>query len=114
MKRVILSALASLDWDDLTEGQQAAITGVFGEYVMPMPGTVEHVGQKIIDAITLDSFDPANIQILGLPFIVLGLWQFDGTVLTEMEALNEVFYNYVASNNRLIPHSWAGWPQSDK
>ena len=110
MKRVILSAPVALDWDDLTEEQQTAIAGVFGQYVMPMPGTIEYAGQKIIDAVTLDSFDPANIPILGLPFEILGLWQWDGVTLTVLENLHEAFYDYVESGIRAIPHSWAGWP----
>lgn len=111
MKRVIMSAPSALDWDDLTDDQQTAISGVFGEYVMPMPGTIEYSGRKIIDAVTLDSFDPANIPILGLPFEILGLWQWDGVTLKVLEALHhEAFYNYVESGIRVIPHSWAGWP----
>lgn len=110
MKRVILSAPATLDWGDLTEDQQTAITGVFGEYVMPMPGTIEYSGRKIIDAVTIDSFDPANIPILGLPFETLGLWQWDGDALTILEALHETFYDYVETGIRVIPHSWSGWP----
>lgn len=110
MKRVILSAPAELEWANLTENQQAAITSVFGEYVMPMPGTVEHNGLKIIDAVTTDSFDPANIPILGLPFEMLGLWQWDGGNLTVLEALDEAFYDYIETGTRVIPHSWSGWP----
>lgn len=110
MKRVILSAPATLDWDGLSEDQQTAIAGVFGQYVMPMPGTIEHSGLKIIDAVTTDAFDPANIPILGLPFEMMGLWQWDGHTLTILEALHEAFYDYVESGNRIIPHSWAGWP----
>lgn len=110
MKRVILSAPSTLDWDDLNDDQRLAINGVFGEYVMPMPGTIEYAGQKIIDAVTLDSFDPANIPILELPFEMLGLWQWDGVSLTVLEALHEAFYDFVESGNRAIPHSWAGWP----
>lgn len=110
MKRVILSAPATLDWDDLSEDQQTAISGVFGQYVMPMPGTREHDGQKVIDAVTIDSFDPAKIHILGLPFEVIGIWQWDGDTLTVLEALHETFYGFVESGARVIPHSWAGWP----
>lgn len=110
MKRVILSAPVSLAWDDLNETQQAAIYGVFGAYVMPMPGTIEYDGRKIIDAVTIDSFDPGNITILGLPFEVFGLWQWDGTAITVLESLHEPFYQYVASGARVIPHMWAGWP----
>ena len=77
---------------------------------MPMPGTIEYSGRKIIDAVTLDSFDPANIQILGLPFEILGLWQWDGEILTVMESLHEAFYDHIETGSRVIPHSWAGWP----
>lgn len=110
MKRVILSVPSDLDWDDLTEEQQAAISGVFGQYVMPIPGTIEYAEQKIIDAVTIDSFDPANIPVLGLPFEVLGLWQWDGNNMTTLEALHEEFFNFVSSNTNAIPHAWAGWP----
>lgn len=111
MKRVIMTAPESLEWDDLTNEQQAAITGVLGQWVMPMPGTVAHDGRKIIDALTTDAFDPANIQLLKLPFVVLGILQYDGEITTNIHPLDEAFYAYLENpENPHIPHAWSGWP----
>lgn len=111
VKRVILSAPATLAWGDLTDDQQNAITGVFGEYVMPMPGTIGHAGHKIIDALVADTFEPTAIQQLGLPFALLGRWQWDGETIMPLQCLDAAFLNFLPDPSIMIlPHNWLGWP----
>lgn len=189
MKRVILKVPAGLTLDQLTQEQQAAIAGVFAQFVLPMPGTIdyeeenktetisqtlvwlidpfdlanytididykyeldlitedniliwlinpidlanytENVDYKyediinitssstnymIIDAITQDNYDPATMPGLGLPFTVMGLWQWDliSANLIEIEPLNESFSNFTVNKTQDIPHNFAGWPLID-
>ncbi len=184
MKRVILKVPAGLTLDQLTQEQQAAIAGVFAQFVLPMPGTIDYEEENvtetinqildwlidpydltnytididykyedeilvwinnpidlanytedidyrydtetittvscstnymIIDAITQDNYDPATMPGLGLPFTVMGLWQWDliSANLIEIEPLNESFSNFTVNKTQDIPHNFAGWPLID-
>ena len=66
----------------------------------------------IVDSITADNFDPATIPNLILPFIVMGLWQWDmvSDNLDNIIPLDVTFFNYTNSTN--IPHNFAGWPNA--
>ena len=154
MKRLILTSPNGLTIDQLTAEQQAAIQSVFAQYVLPMPGTIttgdsiynitrpdpestEEVplpdvtttftGTCILDAVTNDNFDPAVIEPLGLPFVLLGMWQWTGNAgdaLVNLLPLSPEFINYLPNINSYdeegiitstnppilsIPHNWCGW-----
>lgn len=124
MKRVIISAPAGIALDMLTDEQRAGINAVFGQFVLPMPGTVESDGQIVIDATTNDNFDTRAIVDLELPFGVLGCWQWDGATLTELQPLSETFIDYLPLTHEYdaegnvtathppvlhMPHNFAGW-----
>ena len=128
MKRLILTCPTGLTLDLLTQEQQAAIQSVFAQFTLPMSGTIEYNGLVILDAITNDNFNPDVLVPLGLPFTILGMWQWDGTsdVLTELQPLLGGFINYLPSvieydieGNVVsrsipllhIPHGWCGWPE---
>ncbi len=128
MKRLILTCPTGLTLDQLTQEQQAAIQSVFAQFTLPMSGTKEFNGNVILDAITNDNFDPAVLVPLGLPFTILGMWQWSGRgdVLTELQALAPEFINYLPDvstyddvGNVLtttaptlhIPQCWCGWPE---
>jgi hypothetical protein len=129
MKRVIISTPEQITLEALTQEQQAAIHSVFTQYVQPMPGTTAANGNILIDAVTGDNFDPTVIPGLGLPFTVIGLWQWDGLNpnLTVEVALNEItllshlpsvktydFETGVALTETPAvlhePHRFGGWP----
>lgn len=113
MKRVLLTAPASFTAADLTPVQAEAIRGILGQWVMPMPGTVTTGGLKVIDALTTDAFNPVNIDVLGLPFGLIGMWQWPGAGEMEVlvpldEGAFEAFLPPAAELHE--PHRWAGWP----
>ena len=154
MKRLILTSPTGLTLDQLTSEQQAAIQSVFAQFVLPMPGTKSYgdstytitrpdpestfeaplpdvietfTGLSILDAVTNDNFDPAVIEPLGLPFTLIGLWQWTGNVhdeLITLQPLSLEFINYLPDVNAYdaegnvistnpptltIPHNWSGW-----
>lgn len=120
--RILLLVPQGLTFDMLTEEQQTAINGVFGQYVLPMPSTIPHDGKVVLDGLAADNFDASHIPLLGLPFEVIAQWKDDGEVVIP---LNEaVFlehlppsYTYDEEGNVIDtvpatlcePHSWAGW-----
>ena len=127
MKRLILTAPTGLTLDQLTPEQQSAIQSVFGQFTLPMPGTIEYNSTAILDAVTADNFNPDVLVPLGLPFTVLGMWQWDGSsdVLVELQPLSPEFINYLPDAHTYddegnvvsttaptlhIPHGWCGWP----
>jgi hypothetical protein len=84
-----------LTFDLLSEEQQTAIEGVFGQYVMPMPGTVPVAGMQLCDAITGDNFDPNTMEDYGIDWPILGLWDAEtGEALIPF--LSESFTTYLA------------------
>lgn len=112
--RILLLVPQGLTFDMLTPEQQAAINGVFGQYVLPMPSTIPHAGKVVLDGLSADNFDAATIPVLGLPFEVIGQWKDDGEVVIP---LNEaVFLEHLPNPEIGVkvlhePHSWAGWEQ---
>lgn len=121
-KRVILLIPEKLTFDQLTEDQQTAIRGIFGQYVMPMPSTVAVNGLQVCDALASDAFNPDNIALLGLDWEILGMWNEQNQVLIPLD--RTVFTEYLAPVNTYDeegteltsepatfhePHRWAGW-----
>ena len=151
MKRLILTSPTGLTFDQLTPEQQAGISSVFAQYIMPMPGTISYgtetytittpdpestdevplpdiievyTGLSILDATTTDNFTVEAITALGLPFTVMGMWQWEGNTdspLVELEPLDPRFINYLPDTTDEdgnpvppvlhIPNNWAGWPE---
>lgn len=128
MKRVIIKAPENITLESLTEEQQLAISAVFAQWAMPMPGTQSSDGYILIDAVVGDNFDPTNIAALGLPFTVMGVWQWDGNNgLVELQALDVTFIDYLMDTHTYDsdtfailtttppalhePHRWSGWPE---
>lgn len=151
MKRLILTSPTGLTLDQLTAEQQAAISSVFAQYILPMPGTISYgansftltspdpaateqvplpdvietfTGLSILDAVTSDNFTVESITTLGLPFTVMGMWQWSGLAsepLVELQALDPSFINYLPDTTDAdgvvtppvlhVPNNWAGWPE---
>ena len=151
MKRLILTSPTGLTFDQLTPEQQAGISSVFAQYIMPMPGTISYgteiyttttpdpestaevplpdiievyTGLSILDATTTDNFTVESITALGLPFTVMGMWEWSGNAddaLVELQALDPSFINYLPDTTDEdgnpvppvlhIPNNWAGWPE---
>lgn len=142
MKRLILTSPTGLTFDQLTPEQQAGISSVFAQYILPMPGTISYgtetytittpdtdvietfTGLSILDATTTDNFTVEAITTLGLPFTVMGMWQWEGNVddaLVEQQALDPSFIHYLPDTTDEdgnpvppvlhIPNNWAGWPE---
>jgi hypothetical protein len=133
MKRLILTSPTGLTFDQLTPEQQAGISSVFAQYIMPMPGTISYgtetytittpdtdvletfTGLSILDATTTDNFTVEFITTLGLPFTVMGMWQWLGNAnegFIRSSALDPSFINYLPEGSVLhIPNNWAGWPE---
>lgn len=128
MKRVIIKVPENTTLEALTQEQQAAIHSVFAQWAMPMPGTKIASESILIDTVVSDNFNPDAISTLGLPFTVMGMWQWSGSgALTEMQALDSSFINYLPDTHTYDletfeiltttppvlhePHKWAGWPE---
>jgi len=133
MKRLILTSPTGLTFDQLTPEQQAGISSVFAQYILPMPGTISYgtetytitipdtdvletfTGLSILDAVTSDNFTVESITTLGLPFTVMGMWQWLGNAnegFIRSSALDPSFINYLPEDSVLhIPNNWAGWPE---
>lgn len=127
MKRIIIKTPATTTLEALTPEQQAAIQGVFSQWVMPMPGSQPAAGDILLDAVVADSFDPANIPLLGLPFTIMGAWQWDGASdLVELQPVDVSFITYLPDTHTYSeqgevlttkapvlhePHRWSGWPE---
>ena len=142
MKRLILTSPTGLTFDQLTAEQQAGISSVFAQYIMPMPGTISYgtetytittpdtdvietfTGLSILDAVTSDNFTVESITTLGLPFTVMGMWEWSGNAdspLVELQALDPSFINYLPDTTDEdgnlvppvlhIPNNWAGWAE---
>lgn len=126
MKRIIVAAPASITLDQLTADQQLGLEAVLAQFVMPMPGTIPHGGQHIIDCVMKDNFDPQAIADLGLPFTIMGYWTWDGRgAVQTVTPLDQEFINFLPDRVTLdedgnevsrlppvltLPHTWAGWP----
>lgn len=127
MKRVILSIPEGTTLESLTVEQQVAIRSVFGQFSLPMPGTIPFNLRVLCDAVTADNFDPSVMPGLGIDWPVVGLWQWDGAnAPVELQALDSgtllahlpdvVTYNEAGEivstlpPTLHVPHIWAGWP----
>lgn len=149
MKRLILTSPTGLTFDQLTAEQQAGINSVFAQYILPMPGTISYgansftltspdpatteqvplpdvievfTGLSILDAVTSDNFTVEAITALGLPFTVMGMWEWSGNAnLVELQALDPSFINYLPDTTDEdgnpvppvlhVPNNWAGWAE---
>lgn len=129
MKHAIFSVPATTSLDTLTPEQRAAILSVDSQFVLPMPGTVVHEGQALVDGLTSDAFDPTVMPSLGLDWTCLYLAQWDGQSETatdivplDIAALAPFLapiVTYDDEGNVLgsepaplsLPHHWAGWPE---
>lgn len=125
MKRLIVSAPSNITFDDLTTEQKLGLEAVMANYVQPMPGTKSHDNKIIIDCVMQDNFDPVAITDLGLPFEIMGYWDWNGSDNVEtIIPLSPDFIQYLPNRitydeqgNELesfppvlhIPHTWAGW-----
>lgn len=129
MKRTICAITAGVRWNDLTLEQQEAISRVYTQYVLPMPGTQVHAGLELVDGLVDDAFDPGVIADLGLPLTVLAIYHWDGhaaelTPIVPLTAADLLPYLpdvpvYDGEGNQTgtvpatphVPMNWAGWPQ---
>lgn len=126
MKRSIWAIPAGTTLDTLTPEQQDAIASVYSQFVLPMPGTIPHAGQEVVDGLTDDTFDPLVMPGLGLDWTCIGMWQWDGhgdvvtLVPLDMDALYPHLPDVVEYDDegnvtgtspaeRRLPHGWAGW-----
>jgi hypothetical protein len=127
MKRLIVEIPAGLQFSDLNPEQQAAIQSVFARYVLPMPGTKPHKGFVLCDALVGDNFDPSSMPALGLPWLVIGLWEWGGygdlTELAEFDSARMLDHipepaiydeegNQIGTEPPVLheTHTWSGWP----
>lgn len=107
--RVILRIPIGLDFEALSAMQQEAIRSVFGQFVMPMPGTQNTLLWKLADAVTLDNFKPEQMGLYGLTWPIVGMWDESGTALRPFD--EAAFREHLPAGSDLIePHRWAGWP----
>lgn len=81
-KRVILAIPEGLTFEQLSEKQQEAINIVFGQYVNPMPGTITYNGKQLVDALTVDGFNPLLMAEYDIDWDILGLYVYQRGVST--------------------------------
>ena len=127
MMRAILRLPAGTRFDTLTTEQKVAISSVFAQFVLPMPGTMAAEGYELVDGLADDDFDPAVMPGLDMDWPVVGLWHWDGTAgLAVIQPLDEAVLlahlapvveldadgNVVGSQPAALhmPHNWSGWP----
>lgn len=112
--RVLMLVPEGLTFEALTPEQQAAISSVFGQYVLPMYGTIPDAGKVVCDAVAGDNFNPDNIAPLGLPFELIGMWQEDGVAVIPLNE-NEFLAHLPEPEGGVKvlhePHRWSGWPK---
>lgn len=112
-KRVILRIPVTLSFEALTPEQQAAIASVFGQFAMPMPGTISNNGYKLCDAVTAENFQPERMALYNFNWPLVGMWQDDGTTLVPFD--ETTFMQHLPApeqGDKVLhePHKWAGWP----
>lgn len=111
--RTILRIPVGLTFDQLPTELQAAISRIFGQYVMPMPGTVPADGYVLCDAVTLDTYDPESMAQYGINWPTVGLWTVKGEA--EVPFDEAAFMRHLPDPEDGVkvlyePHKWAGWP----
>jgi hypothetical protein len=112
--RVLLLIPEGLSFDLLSQEQQSAIQGVFGQYVLPMPGTIPHDGLVLCDAVVDESFNPADMGDLGLDWPLVGIFDEAGSVVMPLdEAAFMARLPAPDTGDKVLhePHRWAGWPK---
>lgn len=112
--RVLLLVPEGLTFDMLTPEQQDAINGVFGQYVLPMPGTLPFLNRVLCDALVNDSFDPGKLGPLGLPFDIVGMFDEAGSVLIPLNEADFMARLPEPEEGEKVlaePHRWSGWPK---
>jgi len=112
-KRVLLQIPEGLTLDSLSDEQRMAVQSVFGQFVMPMPGTVPHDGFVVCDAVTTSNFDQTLMGQYQFNWTILGVWDESGSELVEFKS--EQFLNHLPEPETGVkvlyePHRWAGWP----
>ncbi len=116
--RVLFLIPEGLTFDMLTPEQQAAIQSVFGQFVLPMPDTIPANNKVVCDGLAADNFDPSTLGPLGLPFEIIGLWEWDGAdYINEVVPIDAVaFMAHLPLDENgdpqplHEPHRWSGWP----
>lgn len=116
--RVLFLIPEELTFDMLTPEQQAAIRSVFGQFVLPMPATIPANNKVVCDGVAAENFDPSTLGPLGLPFEIIGLWEWDGAeYINEVVPINttEFMAHLPLDENGdpqplHEPHRWSGWP----
>ena len=111
--RVLLLIPEGLTFDLLSLEQQTGINSVFGQYVMPMPGTIAANGTVVCDAVTLSTFDPTYMAPLGITWPIIGMWDNSGAIIVPLD--EGAFMTHlpdpdVGPKTLYETHSWAGWP----
>lgn len=112
--RVILRVPTALEVSSLSAEQQQAIQSVFGQFVMPMPGTVNTGSWKLADAVTLDTFEPERMALYGMNWPIVGMWNDLGESLLPFDTA--AFMQHLPEpddgSEKVLhePHRWAGWP----
>lgn len=123
MFRVVFLVPDTFLFSDLTPTQLAAVQSVFGQHVRPMPGTIAANGKIVIDGVANDNFDVNTLPGLGLPFEIIGLWDYAGNTLIPLDS--GIFIQHLPPQETLDadgnvistsppvlhePHRWSGWP----
>lgn len=107
--RVLMLIPAGMTFEMLTPEQQAAVNGVLGQYVTPIPSTIPFNQKQLLDGLAADTFNPDHIVTLGLPFEIIGMWSNEGVVVLPLDEVK--FKQHLAEPEPLLePHRWAGWP----
>ena len=128
MIRLIFKIPTDFTPESLTPEQQTAIYSVFGQYILPIPGTIAVDNYHVGDAVVSDSFYINKISELELPMEILCLAKWNGRPEYGLEIeipLNESFLTYLPDINiydsegnilttekheLVVPHNWSGWP----
>lgn len=126
MKRIIVRKPVAFTPESLSPEQQDGIARVFTQWLI-MPGTIAHDGYDLIDGVVGDNFEVSALDDLGLPFEIVGLWQWDGVgdLVTLVPLNGEIMlqhlpdtHDYDDEGNVIatypptlhLPANWSGWP----
>lgn len=90
--------------------QQAAINSVFGQYVLPMPGTLPADGLVICDALTASNFKPEVMGEYGIGWPIIGMWNYEGNTVVSLDK-DELQKRLPEGGLLHEPHRWSGWPK---
>jgi hypothetical protein len=104
--RVLLLVPEGLELSALTT---EAIASVFGQYVMPKPGTVAVDGTVICDAVTTGNFEPETMAGFGMTCPIIGMWNAFGEEIIPLEV--DTYTAHRVDGTVVDGHNWAGWPE---